>query len=244
MQEGHEEAQARPPLAWAADDVQPNAHPRPLRGRRGGGVLPLRGRAVRGEPLQDLPAAHAGLLRLRRPRRDDRRVPGRGESADRRHARQGRASSFGGRGGRGPPLLRALRGGLRGARAGGVDGPAGLGGAGGRLATTREARGGDFEGLGRAGWTDLRAWEVQEGGSTISEQLMKNLFVDEDKRLDVSFWRRFVQSSLAFSYERRHNKDEILTAYLNTVYYGDGAYGAERAAQRSFGKGARGNHTS
>jgi penicillin-binding protein 1A len=98
----------------------------------------------------------------------------------------------------------------------------------------------DFEGLGRAAWTDLRAWEVQEGGSTISEQLMKNLFVDEDKRLDVSFWRRFVQSSLAYSYERRHTKDEILTAYLNTVYYGDGAYGAERAAQRYFGKSARG----
>ncbi|MDQ3376712.1 MAG: transglycosylase domain-containing protein, partial [Actinomycetota bacterium] len=94
----------------------------------------------------------------------------------------------------------------------------------------------DFEGLGRAAWTDLRAWEVQEGGSTISEQLMKNLFVDEDARLDVSFWRRFVQSSLAFSYERRHTKEEILTAYLNTVYYGDGAYGAERAAQRYFGK--------
>ena len=97
----------------------------------------------------------------------------------------------------------------------------------------------DFEGLGRAAWTDLRAWEVQEGGSTISEQLMKNLFVDEDERLDVSFRRRFVQSSLAFSYERRHTKEEILTAYLNTVYYGDGAYGAERAAQRYFGKSAR-----
>lgn len=96
----------------------------------------------------------------------------------------------------------------------------------------------DFEGLGRAAWTDLRAWEVQEGGSTISEQLMKNLFVDEDERFDVSFWRRFVQSSLAFSYERRHTKDEILTAYLNTVYFGDGAYGAERAAERYFGKDA------
>lgn len=97
----------------------------------------------------------------------------------------------------------------------------------------------DFEGLGRAAWTDLRAWEVQEGGSTISEQLMKNLYIDEDERLDVSFRRRFVQSTLAFSYERRHTKEEILTAYLNTVYYGDGAYGAERAAERYFGKSAR-----
>nr|MBA2512129.1 transglycosylase domain-containing protein [Rubrobacteraceae bacterium] len=60
----------------------------------------------------------------------------------------------------------------------------------------------------------------------------------EDERLDVSFWRRFVQSSLAFSYERRHTKDEILTAYLNAVYFGDGAYGAERAAERYFGKDA------
>jgi membrane peptidoglycan carboxypeptidase len=96
----------------------------------------------------------------------------------------------------------------------------------------------DFEGLGRAAWTDLRAWEVQEGGSTVSEQLMKNLFIDEDERLDVSFWRRFVQSSLAFSYERRHTKEEILTAYLNAVYFGDGAYGAERAAEQYFGKDA------
>ena len=96
----------------------------------------------------------------------------------------------------------------------------------------------DFEGLGRAAWTDLRAWEVQEGGSTISEQLMKNLFIEEDERLEVSFWRRFVQSSLAFSYESRHTKGEILTAYLNAVYFGDGAYGAERAAERYFGKDA------
>ena len=48
-----------------------------------------------------------------------------------------------------------------------------------------------------------------------------------------------MQSALAYAYERRHTKDEILTAYLNTVYYGDGAYGAERAAQRHFGKSAR-----
>jgi hypothetical protein len=64
----------------------------------------------------------------------------------------------------------------------------------------------DFEGLGRAAWTDLRAWEVQEGGSTISEQLMKNLYVPADERLEISFWRRFVQSSLAYAYERNHSK--------------------------------------
>jgi penicillin-binding protein 1A len=96
----------------------------------------------------------------------------------------------------------------------------------------------DFEGVVRAAWTDLRAWEVHEGGSTITEQLMKNLYVPEEERFEVSFWRRFVQSALAFSYERRHTKTEILTAYLNTVYFGNGAYGAEMAAQRYFGKSA------
>ena len=97
----------------------------------------------------------------------------------------------------------------------------------------------DFEGLARAAWTDLRSLEVQEGGSTITEQLMKNLYVPEDERFVTSFRRRFVQSALAFAYEREHTKNEILTAYLNTVYFGDGAYGAEEAAQRYFGKSAR-----
>ncbi len=96
----------------------------------------------------------------------------------------------------------------------------------------------DFEGLGRAAYTDIRAGSVQEGGSTITEQLMKNLFVPEDERFQVSFWRRFVQACLAFSYERSHTKEEILTTYLNTVYFGSGAYGAEVAANRHFGKSA------
>ena len=68
---------------------------------------------------------------------------------------------------------------------------------------------------------------------------MKNLYVPEDERFETSFRRRFVQSALAFTYERQHTKDEILTAYLNTVYFGDGAYGAEMAAQRYFGKSAK-----
>jgi membrane peptidoglycan carboxypeptidase len=97
----------------------------------------------------------------------------------------------------------------------------------------------DFEGLARAAWTDLRSLEIQEGGSTITEQLMKNLYVPEDQRLETSFRRRFVQSALAFAYERKHTKNEVLTAYLNTVYFGRGAYGAEEASQRYFGKSAR-----
>lgn len=97
----------------------------------------------------------------------------------------------------------------------------------------------DFEGLGRAAWTDLRSWSVREGGSTITEQLVKNLYIAEEDWMRVSFWRRLNQSALAFAYERNHTKEEILTAYLNTVYFGDGAYGAELAAERYFGKDAR-----
>lgn len=96
----------------------------------------------------------------------------------------------------------------------------------------------DLEGVSRAAWTDIRAWSVQEGGSTITEQLMKNLFIPPDQRPEISFWRRLHQSMLAFAYERRHTKKEILTAYLNTVYFGDGAYGAEEASKRYFGKSA------
>jgi membrane peptidoglycan carboxypeptidase len=94
----------------------------------------------------------------------------------------------------------------------------------------------DPEGLARAAWTDLRSWHVEEGGSTLTEQLMKNLYVAEDERFETSFRRRFVQAALAFTYERNHSKDEILTAYLNTVYFGDGAYGAQTAARTFFGK--------
>src|SRR5215210_1170172 len=97
----------------------------------------------------------------------------------------------------------------------------------------------DPEGLARAAWTDLRSWHVEEGGSTITEQLMKNLYIPQDDRFQASFRRRFVQAALAFTYERQHSKDEILTAYLNTVYFGDGAYGAEAAAETYFGKSAK-----
>ena len=97
----------------------------------------------------------------------------------------------------------------------------------------------DPEGLARAAWTDLRSWHVEEGGSTLTEQLMKNLYVAVDERFQTSFRRRFVQAALAFTYEQKHSKDEILTAYLNTVYFGDGAYGAQTAAKTYFGKSAK-----
>ena len=99
-----------------------------------------------------------------------------------------------------------------------------------------EHYGADFAGIARAVWEDLRTLTVSQGGSTITEQLMKNLYISEERRGNVSLWRRLEQAALSFAYERRHTKDEILTAYLNTVYFGDGAYGAEEAAETYFGK--------
>jgi membrane peptidoglycan carboxypeptidase len=101
-----------------------------------------------------------------------------------------------------------------------------------------EHYGADFASIGRAAWEDLQTLTVSQGGSTITEQLMKNLYISEERRGNVSLWRRLEQAALAFAYERRHTKDEILTAYLNTVYFGDGAYGAEEAAETYFGKSA------
>ncbi|QYJ14350.1 Penicillin-binding protein 2D [Rubrobacter xylanophilus DSM 9941] len=101
-----------------------------------------------------------------------------------------------------------------------------------------EHAGVDPEGVLRAAWADLRAWRVEEGGSTITEQLVKNLYIPREDRFKVSFWRRLLQACLAHAYEREHTKREILTAYLNAVYFGRGAYGAEAAARAYFGKSA------
>ncbi|HEV8044763.1 MAG TPA: transglycosylase domain-containing protein, partial [Rubrobacter sp.] len=96
----------------------------------------------------------------------------------------------------------------------------------------------DFTGIGRAAWEDLRALAISQGGSSITEQLMKNLYISQERRGNISPWRRAEQAALSFTYERRHTKEEILTAYLNTVYFGDGAYGAEEAADTYFDKSA------
>jgi penicillin-binding protein 1A len=96
----------------------------------------------------------------------------------------------------------------------------------------------DLNGIGRAAWEDLRAFGFSQGGSTITEQLTKNLYISQERRGHVSPWRRAKQAALSVAYERGHTKEEILTAYLNTVYFGDGAYGAEEAAETYFGKSA------
>jgi penicillin-binding protein 1A len=90
-------------------------------------------------------------------------------------------------------------------------------------------------GLIRAAIADVLHRGVQQGGSTITQQLAKNLFLTQQRTL----WRKMQEVVLALWIERKFSKNEILELYLNRVYFGSGAYGVEAAAQRYFGKPAR-----
>jgi penicillin-binding protein 1A len=90
-------------------------------------------------------------------------------------------------------------------------------------------------GLLRAAAANVLRRGVSQGGSTITQQLAKNLFLTQQRTL----WRKMQELVLALWLERRFSKTEILELYLNRVYFGSGAYGVEAAAQRYFGKPAR-----
>ena len=93
----------------------------------------------------------------------------------------------------------------------------------------------DFGGMMRAGAENLRAGRVVQGGSTITQQLAKNLFLTNERS-----WRRKAQEvAMAIWLETRFTKDEILALYLSRVYFGAGAYGIEAAAERYFDRPAR-----
>ena len=99
-------------------------------------------------------------------------------------------------------------------------------------------RGLDFEAIGRAAVENLQSLSIQEGGSTLTQQLIKNTYIAQQERYIPSFERKFVEASLAWQYEKEHSKGEILGQYLNTVYFGANAYGAEAAAKTYFNKKA------
>ena len=90
-------------------------------------------------------------------------------------------------------------------------------------------------GLLRAAVANLTAGHVVQGGSTITQQLAKNLFLTSER----SFARKVRETLLAIWLEHRFTKDEILEIYLNRVYLGAGTYGVDAAAHRYFGKSAR-----
>jgi penicillin-binding protein 1A len=93
----------------------------------------------------------------------------------------------------------------------------------------------DPYGILRAAVTNLLHRGVSQGGSTLTQQLAKNLFLTQER----TFARKLQEAELALWLERKHSKNEILELYLNRVYFGSGAYGVEAAAQRYFGKSAR-----
>ena len=97
----------------------------------------------------------------------------------------------------------------------------------------------DFEAIGRAAQQNIENMSIQEGGSTITQQLIKNTYIAQNQRSVPSFQRKMMEASLAWQYEEKHSKKEILEQYLNTVYFGANAYGAEAAAKTYFSKSAK-----
>jgi penicillin-binding protein 1A len=93
----------------------------------------------------------------------------------------------------------------------------------------------DPMGIARAAVANILHRGVSQGGSTLTQQLAKNLFLTQERTLQ----RKLQEAELALWLERKHSKAEILELYLNRVYFGSGAYGVEAAAQRYFGKSAR-----
>jgi penicillin-binding protein 1A len=90
-------------------------------------------------------------------------------------------------------------------------------------------------GIARAAVANVMHRGVSQGGSTLTQQLAKNLFLTQERTMQ----RKLQEVELALWLERKHSKAEILELYLNRVYFGSGAYGVEAAAQRYFGKPAK-----
>lgn len=86
--------------------------------------------------------------------------------------------------------------------------------------------------IARAIWTNVKSFELKEGGSTITQQLAKNIYFTQEK----TALRKISEIFMAYEIERNCDKDEILELYLNTSYFGDGYYCVKNASQGYFGK--------
>jgi penicillin-binding protein 1A len=93
----------------------------------------------------------------------------------------------------------------------------------------------DYWGLGRALLTDLKGGSSQEGASTITQQLVKNVLLSPEKRIA----RKIKEAYISRKVEQTYSKREILELYLNYIYFGEGAYGIEAASRVYFGKSAK-----
>lgn len=90
----------------------------------------------------------------------------------------------------------------------------------------------DMEGIFRASLVNLQYGEVKEGASTITQQLVKNLFLSQEQTMG----RKAEEFVLAMDMELNYSKEEILELYLNSIYFGSGYYGIGQAAEGYFGK--------
>ena len=93
----------------------------------------------------------------------------------------------------------------------------------------------DPRGIARALYVNYKAGRLVQGGSTLTQQVAKNVFLDARRKLE----RKIKEVPMALALELKYTKDEILAVYLNRVYLGAGTHGFEAAAQRYFGKSAR-----
>ena len=98
-----------------------------------------------------------------------------------------------------------------------------------------EHNGVDPQGIARALVSNVAAGRVVQGGSTLTQQLISQIYIVKQRTID----RKVREALLAVQLEDRFTKDQILTAYLNTVFYGNNAYGVEAAAQTYFAKSAK-----
>jgi len=90
----------------------------------------------------------------------------------------------------------------------------------------------DYKGIGRALYQDVLARSAEQGGSTITQQFVKNALAAQGDR---SVFQKLRESALAYHLEREWTKEKVLTQYLNSVYFGNGAYGVEAAVRTYFG---------
>jgi membrane peptidoglycan carboxypeptidase len=101
----------------------------------------------------------------------------------------------------------------------------------------------NFKGLGRAVVENLTpfgpGWLEGSGGSSITQQLVKNVYIDPEKRFDRRIERKVKETVVALELKRKYSDDQILEWYLNTIGYGNFAFGVEAAAQRYFGVDAK-----
>lgn len=90
----------------------------------------------------------------------------------------------------------------------------------------------DIIAIGRAAFNDIKAMSFVEGGSTITQQLAKNIYFTQEKKIE----RKFAEVFMAFEIEKNYSKDEILEFYINTSYFGDNCYTVKEASRHYFNK--------